>query len=155
MTKIAEILCLLFCAWAADDLLISWGGTPFLRFGGLTFIIWILPLITYLLLPTTRERKVHTILLAIAVVLAIVGIIGSVNVISHVALALACWAFTPLLLYTIPWLITAVSWMPAVGYIFREFSPSHVVTGRVLLAVLGAVWGIVVIYYGTKEDEKK
>lgn len=156
--SIVQLLALLFCAWQAKDIYYSWSDTPFLRGGLLTFVIWIIPAATYWMMPRHQKDDVRPWsfeLMCAAVVISVIGMIGSVNVVKHVALALAVWSLTPIHWGTVPWLVTCLAWMPAAAYFLKGFQLNHVIAGRVILAVSGAVWGVVYLYFLEDRNDER
>lgn len=64
-------------------------------------------------------KKSQPILLGTAIVLSLMGTLGSLNVLRHVGLAFALAGMVPFSLITMLWLVTGISWLPALGWIVK------------------------------------
>lgn len=117
-----ELAVLAYCGWQARDL--DWMSTPAVRWGGLAFVLWCLPVLWNQTLAIRSEQvKGYTMpLLLLAVICSLVGSLGSLRVLTHVGLALALAGILPFSAAQLIWLATAVAWMPAFGWLARSLA---------------------------------
>lgn len=125
-----------YCAWQCRGLVGAWRYAPLDRLGWVAFLVWCAPIV-WLRLARDQEGQPDdgTALLWVSLVCVCLGTLGSLNVITHVALAaglvgLLPWSWTHAI-----WLGSAVSWMPAFGWLVGRQSPQHVFGARLLVVV--------------------
>ena len=141
----AEWGVLAFCVWQAADLLTAWRNSPFDHLGWLALGFWLVPTLVSAWrfrarLPKTR-RSVYFAWLGLAVCLA--GILTDMHFLKHGALALACAAITPQVRFGSLWLVLALAWMPALGWLLAGLPAFGVAGIRLTLAALAALIGMV------------
>lgn len=128
---------------------------PYLHYGTLAFIIWLLPFLTFWFLPKLKsEVSTFSPLLVVAVILAFLGQVGSIHALSHLGLAIGIFSMTEPLLWNIPWLLSAISWMPAGSYFLKNYPINLANSFRVLFVVLAAAWGICVVYFYVRDYDE-
>lgn len=130
----------------------AWRHSPFDRFGWLAFLLWLVPLIipfccgnTPRQIPEPRESVLPpTCALSwIALIIAVLAVIVDVNAMRYVALALALGAWMPRHWLTIVWLVLAIAWMPALGWLGASLKATGLNGLRVLLGAFAAgIWAL-------------
>lgn len=137
LPTLLECAVLAYCGFAAADL--RWAHTPAIRYGGIAFLIWLLPLFVQLGLSWWQQRpKGYSLpLLAAAVVITLLGQLGSLNAFSYLGLALALAGLLPLAWPMLIWVPAALSWMPAFGWLMRDFALTTIHLTSIALALLG------------------
>ena len=73
------------------------------------------------------------------------GIIGSLNTLQYVGLALALAGFLPWFWNMIIWILCSVSWMPALAWLGSHGFPAYVLALRLILAIASASWIIFIM----------
>lgn len=142
MRRLAPIAILLYCAFQARSLLTDWGASPFMRFGSLAFIFWGWPFVWYSI---KREAAPNAPLLIFALITSLAGVLGSLNALTHIGLALALLGTAPPSLLLIPWLFTAITWIPATAYFAKPLAPHLVTILRLIFASIGGTIGFLTI----------
>jgi hypothetical protein len=126
-----------YCAWHARDLLAAWDHNLYDRYGWLVLLAWCLPL--FISIPAGREeataRRPAITLMLSALLSTLVGLAGSLNVLQHIGLALALASWVPFSPLHLLWLLAAICWMPAFGWIGSRLFAEHILPARVLLVV--------------------
>lgn len=142
--SLVALAILLYTAWNASDLISTWRRAPLEHYSWICFLIWVTPLVCYRILPHLRKPHDHLyspLLLFGALITSFLGVIGSVNAAQHLAFAFALAAFIPWSWEIAPWLITALSWMPALSWFGNRFFSEHLLMIRFLIAGTGTgVW---------------
>lgn len=123
-----------FCAWQASDLLAAWRHSPFDRCGWLSFMIWLTPVVIGMIRgsPTVTDTTLFTWLALIAV---LGGRLLDLNALLCGALALSLAGFVPPGTRRIVWLVGALAWMPALGWLAHNYPINLVATARLIFAV--------------------
>lgn len=142
MRRLAPIAILLYCAFQARSLLVDWGASPFMRLGSLAFILWGWPLVWYSI---KRETAPNAPLLILALTTSLAGALGSLNALTHLGLALALLGTVPPSLLLLPWLFTALTWIPAAAYFAKPLAPYLVTILRLIFASIGGAIGFLTI----------
>lgn len=137
---------LLYAAWNASELFIGWSQPHIEKYSWIVFLIWAIPLPLYWLLPKRNYRPFHPILLWSALLVTFFGVIGSVNAVLYLGFAIALAAFLPFQWNIFPWLFSALSWMPAFGWLGLHYFPDYLLGARFLLAIFGATLWIISTY---------
>lgn len=137
MPSVPQVLILLFCGWRCYDLVIFWQTAPNAEYYGWVILaLWLLPLIFTWTLCREQDQKTYPLLSLLGLAFSTGGMLGSFNILEHIGFTLACAAFIPWSSFTLLWIITAISWMPAFtwfsGYVKLEYS----FLGRCLLVTL-------------------
>lgn len=134
---LVELAVLVFAAWQSLDLSVAWRHSPHDRFGWLALLAWLTPLALRL---TDRPRvplAANPWLLGSAILAGLLGQLTEVHFFGHVALVLAVAAWVKISWRLLPWLLSAVAWMPVFGWWLAGFSGWTVFALRVLLALTG------------------
>jgi exosortase/archaeosortase family protein len=139
-----EITILVYAAWRCQALLNSWFTNPFDQFAWLAFALWIFPIGIYAqraALPIAGSGRRRTWLLGAGVALVCLGDVGALNACKYAGLALVLIGFAPRR-GRLLWALTAVAWMPALGWLASRFGIDPVTTaiGRNIIALAGAAW---------------
>lgn len=147
------IAILLYCIWNAYNLVIGWLISPFDAGGWIAFIIWISPILyVWGINSKYAFPQPHTAsFLFLALLLSTGGMLASLNIIEHIALAFALGAFMPWNWNIFFWLIGAISWMPLLGYVSSDLSISMVVILRICISLISAAWGYFYTFNRFKE----
>ena len=64
----------------------------------------------------------------------------------YMGFAVALSAFLPLQWYALLWLFTALSWMPAFGWLGLQYFPYYLLGARFFLALSGTILWIILTY---------
>ena len=112
------IAILLYCSISAFPLFQAWWGSPFERLSGLAFLIWIAPLLMY------RMQNPSLLFLIGATLATLLGTLGSLNTLKYLGLAFAIASFAPKGWAFPFWLLSAIAWMPAFGWLSAHFFPA-------------------------------
>lgn len=134
-----ELLIVIYCVWSARDL--SWQASPYMRGGTLAFIIWGFPVAFGLAYDAFMQlpHRMTVLLLAIGLLLSFIGVLGDLNALRYLGLALALAGLLPFSWPMLIWIPSAASWMPASGYFLSSLPLPLVVTGEVAIALIGTV----------------
>ena len=137
------IAILLLCIWNSRELL--WGWQSMQEVGGaLAFVFWVLPVVDFWVIRRLKMEP-NQILLIMALVVSVIGTLGSVNTIHYISLGLAIAAFLPFSWIELPWLLCMIVWMPAFGWISLKFFPDHRQIVRCILGLLGGLWMLILL----------
>lgn len=123
-----------FAAWQSADLVSAWRHAPLERGGWLAFAVWILPL---LLNPRLPEAPRPLWPASVALALALMGTLGSLNAACYAGLALAVVGQTGWSMRRALWLASAIAWMPLLGWLSRDLSDALRLPLRLLIAGCG------------------
>ncbi len=142
LPKPIEIAVLGYCLWQATDLVRSWLTAPAERWAWIAFFIWCIPVIWYLAI-TIQEQQIKQstpILLGAAIVVALVGGLGSLNILGHIGLALALAGMLPFRWEILVWLATALSWLPSFGWMIKSLPFAIIPIIQIGLALFGSAF---------------
>ena len=146
-----QVPVLLYCAWNARDLLGAWQHCLYDRHAWMVLLIWSLPVVMARLNPDRRTAsgKTQAIYTAAGLLCSFTGGIGSLNLLQYagLALALACWI--PFSRMQLLWLLSSLSWMPALGWIGSRFFLDHVLVVRLMLSVMTS--GLLIYHTATRK----
>ena len=131
-----------YCGWQSRDLLGAWRSSPFERFGWVALVLWLVPLIVEQArnAGSPGARAGSSGLSWTGLGLTSLGTIGEVNALQYAGLACALAGILPWSWRKFPWLLSAVSWMPAFGYLVSQPWPDLVLPARLALAALVVGW---------------
>lgn len=138
-----EWLVAVFCVCpAVAPLLQAWQHSPFERHGWAALILWLIPAVRVIGCGTTASRSVTLIILSL--VLSFVGVIGELNVLIYCGLAGIIGALAGVSGKGWLWLLLAVCWIPAFGFLFArlQFTPFAVQRLRLITAAVAAGLGL-------------
>ncbi|MEI7730734.1 MAG: hypothetical protein WCO56_14265 [Verrucomicrobiota bacterium] len=135
-----------FCAWRASDLLLAWRHSPFDRLGWLAFILWLTPLLIAVFRSESNagaERIPRPAVWLTWLVLAIslLSVMLDIHLLGHLALAGAVWLLLPTFPNRLIWLGLSLCWMPLLGSLAQNATPSGVLGLRIALAALAVFLG--------------
>lgn len=137
-----EWLVAAFCAWHAADLLHAWGHSPYDRLGWLALVVWAVPAGRAV---GCGAKAAHGFKLAIgSLVLALIGVLGDLNFLVYWGLAGSIGSLARVSLRGWLWLVLAVCWMPAFGWIGSQLHlpalPVNILRLLVAFAAAAAGW---------------
>lgn len=126
----------IYCAWNARDLAIAWQHNRYDRYGWIVLLIWCLPLILLMFVPSRRKasEKSQSVYTAAGLLFSFIGAIGSLNFFEYVGLALIMANWMPFSWLQILWVLSSLSWMPVLGWIGSRFFLDHILMVRILLS---------------------
>ncbi|WP_309383880.1 hypothetical protein [Cerasicoccus frondis] len=115
------LIALIICGLAASNLPEIWRADVYARGGVFIFIAWLGPLLWVALRSWRRQNwQPDFLLLALSLLACLVGILGSLNVARHVALALALGGQVSGNVWKWMWLAGMLSWLPATGWLAKD-----------------------------------
>jgi len=136
--RLAEAMVLAYCLWHARDLLSAWQRSPHDRLGWLALFIWLVPVLY-------RGRHLRRdppgwspLLLGLGLALSFIGEMGSLHLLNHLGLATALAGLAQVTPRQLPWVVTAVSWMPLLGWTGSHLFPFMILPMRLALATAGS-----------------
>ena len=135
---LVEVSVVFFAAFLSRDLINAWRHSPHDRLGWLALLVWLVPLALRLADISGTGTPANFILMGAAIVCGLLGDLAEVHFLDHVALALALGAWLKFSWRTLPWLLSAVAWMPVCGWWLAGFSAGTILTFRLALALAGA-----------------
>lgn len=142
-TRVFRVFVLAYCVWQSSDLLLWWRPSSTEFWGWLLFGIWLVPAAVGAIRGRGEDRP-QTGLLVAALVFALIGQITWLNVLQHVALALAIAGWRQPLRGQWVWLAAAVLWMPASGWLLAGVAGGWEMMLRLggIVAVSGGVMAV-------------
>ncbi len=134
---------LAFGVWLSRDLPRAWLHSPQDQWGWLALVLWLSPWVAHLVLH--RPFSAHAFLLGAAIVVGLAGALVEFHFLGHAALALALGSFLPPSWRSLFWFLSAVAWMPLLGWWLHPFPSGLVLAARLLLALAGGIilWPVV------------
>lgn len=135
-----EVAVLGYCIWQASDLITSWVTAPAVRYAWIAFIIWCAPAVYYVTHTILKREKKESepILLGAAIVVSLIGGIGSLHMLGHIGLALAIAGLMPFRPLVVIWLFTAISWLPSFGWMLKSLPFVIIPIIQIVLASFGS-----------------
>lgn len=125
---------MLFALGSCYDLGHSWRDDPYNRAGWVAFLFW-LSLVSIRLIKSTLHTNPSAYLLAIGVAITTSGNMASLNVLNHIGMALIGAAvFRHPIHLACAWL-SALSWMPVLGWLSSSGLGININTFRPLIAL--------------------
>ena len=136
---LVEVAVVFFAAFLSRDLINAWQHSPHDRLGGLALLVWLAPLVLRLANISGTETAANSYFMGAAIVCGLLGDLAEVHFLNQVALALALGAWVNFSWRTLPWLLSAVAWMPIYGWWLAGFSAGTILTFRLALALAGVI----------------
>jgi len=136
-----EWLVAVFCAWhAAVPLLQAWRHSHFDRLGWLAMLIWLIPAARRLWagVDTSRHFKLAVASLAVS----FIGVIGDLNVLIYIGLAGILGALASVTGKGWLWLLLAVCWLPAFGFVLARLHFTTLLVEILRVATAAAAAGL-------------
>ena len=135
--KIAGLAIAFYTGWNADSLFVAWRHSPFDQADGMAWVIWMIPVCMGL----CGDSEARLLWLVGALGLTFLGSLLDLNLLRHLAFALACAGLTDLRRGFWIWLPTALAWMPVLGWFLSKENFDPFTTGclRVILASGGTI----------------
>jgi len=133
---------LAYTTWNATGLVQAWQTAPLEKFSWIMLLVWTIPIVlTWCTFHSEKDReKLYTpFFLWSAIVLTFLGVITSLNALKYVGFACALACFVPKHWSSIPWLISSISWMPAMGWIGSRYFPNYQLEVRIAIVFLGVI----------------
>lgn len=143
-SKLLTAALLGYCLWNASNLF-THSGIRFEAYGLLALMIWVVPVLLYVL-PQPSRFGGNPYILGMALSISFMSAILELNVLAHVGLALALISLTPFTSALFPWYLSAIGWMPAFSYFGARYFPNALLPLRVMLPMLGSFWAIWILY---------
>lgn len=150
---------LAFNIWNSQTLITTWIDAPIEAWTWIAFLIWTLPIFVFWYAFANAEVELstgNTLLLGLSLLAAFLSIIGSINALAYIGLALSLASFVPWNFAHLLWIMTSASWMPALGWFYSRLLPSasplFLLSGRIFLAIVGA-FGMYYFVLCKKEEQ--
>lgn len=139
-----EIAIFAYCLIQARDLPTSWLTAPAVRYGWVAFLIWFLPVLLYVGLTALRsgDKRSTPLFLVGAILLSLIGVMGSLNILKHSGLALACAGLLPFSWPVLVWLPASIAWMPGFGWLMKAMPFQLIVVMQLAITTL-ASWVLI------------
>lgn len=125
----------LFALISSSDLFMAWGGRGVQKNDWIFFLLWILP-VAFFAATSIRRKKLPVINrypLLLSLFFVFFGVIGSLNTLSYIGLALAFLSPLPLSMAVIIWAVSSLLWMPLSTWIGLWYFPQYLSIGKLLL----------------------
>ena len=147
---------LIYTAWNATGLLQAWRTAPIEKFSWIYLLVWTIPIVlTWCTFHSTDDRKklYNQLFLWSAVLLSFFGVIASLNALKYLGFACALACFVPKHWSVIPWLLSSIAWMPAMGWLGIRYFPNYQLEVRFFIVFLGVIsWIIIEKNHETHEE---
>lgn len=143
-----NVALVLFAGWASSDLFRSWLMAPYERYAWIVFLIWLLPIFCYLVLALFTKQKfffTSVWIPTMALLLTLLGSIGSINTLCYAGLAFALGSLMPWQTSLLFWLFCSISWMPLFGWIGSHYLETYTLAIRIFLASLGTITACLIL----------
>lgn len=141
-----QLLIAAFAAWRSNDLLLFWRTAPNIEFYGWVILLaWLFPLLLMRSIhhPKDQELGSQPVLSLIGLALVAMGMLGEFNVLEQIGFAFSIVALVPWSNFSVIWLLSSVSWMPAWTWIAGHFFPAYSFLGRcAIVLVLILIYGL-------------
>ncbi len=130
-----------YCLWSCRDLPGAWLYAPYEHWSWLALLIWLTPVL--------RDKGRGVFISGqrwqvMAVVLAALSAIADLRLLAHIGLALLVFGAAPASrqrrLSSAVWLLSAISWMPASGWLLSHLPAPVAAMLRVTTAALTSAW---------------
>jgi hypothetical protein len=137
---------LAYCVWNSQELVEAWSSAPLEQYGWVLFLIWLSPALVQW---KKIQSSVNTYLLGAALASSSFGVLASVNAASYYGMAIAIASAMPWSLLSFGWLISALGWMPAAGWLgsrlFHHAGFEIIFLTRLLIVCMGSycAWRLV------------
>lgn len=128
--QILPIFIITLSALLSSDLLVAWSRSPFEQFAWIALLLWICPIFF-------RKSEAHMPILFLGFFFAIIGWVGDLNFLQHVGLACSVGSLLISRYSHIIWLVSAIAWMPAFGWIGSHYFFEYVIIARIFLVLVG------------------
>lgn len=131
-----------YCAWISRGLLVDWAQDPLAHLSWLVLVIWFSPVVLSRIPKFPFTISLHysnPILLALALVVSLLGVVGEVNILKYSAFVLATAAFLPWSWQLGLWMLCAASWMPVLALLGAYTNLQYILPIRFVLAAGGAI----------------
>lgn len=142
-----EFLVFLYCVIVGAGVVNTWGDHPHMQMASLAFIIYLIPVALYWLIPSEKLKKTTPIFQYVAITASLIGYLGSLNTLKYLGIALSLTGFVPWSIYTCVWALSSLSWMPAMAYLFKSFSSHDVLLIRMVFATVASCALSVKLYF--------
>lgn len=136
---------LLYVMVHSSSLLTAWMETIGERYAPFFWLIWVLPVVISWVLPlfdVEDKTFFSTPLLSLAIFSTFFGVVASFNTFKYCGFAVTLAAWTPYRWYTFPWLVTALAWMPLMGWFGVRYLPDYYLFFRGILVMSGTLFWV-------------
>lgn len=148
----AELLVFVYCSLIGAGVVSTWGDHPHMQLASVAFLIFLVPVAVYWLTPSKTIKKTNPIFQYFAIVVSTIGYLGSLNAMKYFGIALSLAGFVPWTLQTWIWMISSLTWMPAMAYAFKGFASNDVLFIRMVFAITASFALSVKLYKMLKES---
>ncbi|WOO42024.1 hypothetical protein [Rubellicoccus peritrichatus] len=113
---IIAIAIIAFSCWQARDLFEIWQSDVYARLAPLCFALWLLAGLVSII-SKRKDWKPEILNLSLAIIVTLIGVIGSLNILKQIGFGLALAGLIPFSAYKYIWVIGIPSWLPATGWL--------------------------------------
>jgi hypothetical protein len=148
---------IIYCAWNASELLDSWWGAPYEHFSWILLLIWCFPIILFWFPGSpfhTSKPTCEPILLGLALIVSLIGVLGSLHAVEYLGFALALASLIPWSLKLIGWVISSLGWMPVLGWLGSHYFSQAVFIVRACIVILGVASALYTLKYEKSEKSR-
>lgn len=127
----------------------TWGNTPIEKFSSIPFVLWLSPIFYFLFKKSSVENNYslgNVVLAFLALAMVIFSSLSSLNSAAYMGLAFSFVSLIPWSKKNILWLVSSVSWMPALGWVFLHFFPTSYTPLFTLSRLFLALFGVLALY---------
>jgi hypothetical protein len=140
-TLLLTTIIIIYCGWNASDLVTLGKIARLDRLDWIFFLIWFIPIPFYWFFADPNHKEgfsKNNFLLITAIAISLLGLLGSLHVMTHFALAMAFTALIPWFWQKWIWIACAISWMPSIAWLGAHFFLEYLWIVRFLLSVTSA-----------------
>lgn len=144
---------IVYCGWNSSGLISDWQHDPLAASSWIILLFWLNPAVvsriagTPLSIPTAY---CNTTLLTLALMVSLLGVMGSLNALKYASFAIAIGGLLPWSWGSCLWILSALSWMPALGWLGAHTSPSAILPMRFTFVVLGTSAALAALAYNKR-----
>jgi hypothetical protein len=111
------------------------------------FLIWMLPIFWYYL-NLFKHKKTPTFniyALYATIIFTLIGVIGSLNTLCYIGFAVSFMVLLPPKPALLIWLLGAICWMPAMGWVALWYFSSYAFLARATILIICSLWASYVL----------
>jgi hypothetical protein len=149
--SVVAIAIVAFCTWRSSGIVGAWQSDPQNFLGWVALLLWLVPSVYIWAEPSLTNESASFALLWIGLGFSILGSLGSLNAFHYFGFACAVTATVGWSWRLLPWLLSAVAWMPVFAYFASKVVPQPVIMpARVTLALIATGWTLFTIRRATR-----